>query len=203
MTNDNKIELPATTLVTPEVRLSFPALFTPRPRVRGGTELFYQAVLLIPPGTDLKPFGAAVRAAMMEKWNKVIPLAPDKMPVRKAETKGHISGYEPGWFFTNVNSRRKVPVVDRMNVPVTDPNAAYPGMWVRAFLKAFAWDHPAGGRGVSFGLQAVQLVRDGERLDGTVDPQEVFTPLAPLDGEGEQQTTGPAAQAPADDGLPW
>ena len=39
-------------------------------------------------------------------------------------------------------------------------------------------NHPTGGRGLSFGLQNVQIVRDGPRTGaGNPDPRQAFKPV--------------------------
>lgn len=184
-----KKPLPENLLVTPECRLSFPSLFTPKPRARGSEKLTYQATLLLPPGFDKAPFAAAVKAAMMKKWNKIVALGVGKNPLRDAAEKDY-AGYEPGWVYISTNSDRKPSVVDRSNQPVTDPERAYPGMWVRAYLDCFAWDHPTGGKGVSFGLLGIQLLRDGERLDGRRPAADVFEALEPLPMDPGESTGG-------------
>ncbi len=41
-------------------------------------------------------------------------------------------------------------------------------------MTAYAWDHPSGGKGVSFSLNNVQLVREDERFDGRKKAEEMF-----------------------------
>lgn len=186
--DDEKIVLPSTHIITPEVRLSFPALFAPKPRAVGSTVMTFQAVLLLPPGIDRKPFNTAMAAAMTAKWGKVQKLPPEKLPIRDCATKD-IEGYEEGWHFINTHSRQQPGLVDQRNVVITDPNRIYAGCWVRAYINAFAWSHAQGGKGISFGLNALQFVRDDDRLDGRRRADEVFTPLEVLDdGEGEDGT---------------
>jgi hypothetical protein len=183
----------ATYLITPECRLSFPSLFVPRERVKGDTTgvKTFQAVLLLPPNVNLRPFTEALKAAMVEKWGEIVPLPASKNPIHDCSDKPGVSGYDAGWHYISVHSRQQPAIVDRMNQPVVpdsdeDPNAPgkfrqsskiYPGMWVRAYINAFAWNNTAGGKGVSFGLNAIQLVRDDARLDGRINAADIFTPL--------------------------
>jgi len=187
MTDTKKIELSPRDVVTSEVRLSFPALFTPKPRFRGSDSETYQAVLLLPPDTDMTPFDSALKAAMIEKFGKPIKLPAAKNPVKDCAEKG-IQGYDEGWHYINLHSRQQPPVVDRRGVPVTDESMIYAGCWVRAYINAFAWDHPSGGKGVSFGLNAIQFVRDDDRLDGRATTTAVFEPLD--DPEGSESPEG-------------
>ena len=49
----------------------------------------------------------------------------------------------------------------------------YPGVIVRASVTAFAFDTD-GNKGVSFGLNNLQKVRNGERIDGRVAAENEF-----------------------------
>lgn len=177
--------LPPGHLLTPEVRLSFPALFKPKAKFKGDTsgELTYQATLLIPPNTNLSLFIEAMKAAIFTKWEKNITIPAKNNPIHDCAEKAQFEGYDEGWHFIACHSKRPVGVVDRNGVPVSDADAVYPGMWIKAYINAYAWDHPAKGKGVSFGLNGVQLVRDGDRFGAkAVDVTEVFEPLGPAPG---------------------
>lgn len=170
-----------TYIVTPDVRLQYPALWVPKPRAADKPDaLTFQAVLLIPPDADLAPFANAIRAAVHGRFGPTAKINPAKLPIRSCADKPDSPGYDEGWHYLNVHSKRQPGVVDQLAVPIaTDDGRVYAGCWVRAYINAFAWEHPVGGRGVSFGLNAVQLVRDGERLVGGGRPAtEVFAPLA-------------------------
>jgi len=131
-------------------------------------KLTYQATFLLPPTADLSPLHAAIEAAMLEKWGKVIKIPAAKHPIKDAGEKDY-AGYEAGWHYIATNSDRPIGVVDASNVPLSvGDKRIYPGCWVRGMVKAFAWEHPTGGRGVSFDLQAVQYLKEGERFDGRV-----------------------------------
>lgn len=164
---------------TEPVRLAFVSLFDKKPRARGSDKLSYQATLLIPPTVKLAPFHDAMKAAMLKKFEKVVPLKERGMPIKKCEDYEY-AGYLPGWFAIGTNSDRQPPVVDRNKVPITDKTLVYSGVWAHVIIDAYAWSHETGGKGVSFDLRAVQIVRDDERLDGRgkpVDPDAAFEAL--------------------------
>ena len=56
---------------------------------------------------------------------------------------------------------------------ITDHAEVYSGCKVRATLSVFAYEK-AGNRGVSFGLNNVQKLDDGERLDGRLKAEDDF-----------------------------
>lgn len=160
-------------IVTQPVRLAFPALFEPKPVAKGNPTLKYQAALLLPPTYDLKPIYEAVKAAMLDKWGKVEKIPARNNPVKPCDEK-ELDGYEPGWHFINVKSNFAPLVVDQKRQELIDPERIFAGCWVRAAINAYAWDHTQGGRGVSFGLNAIQLVREDTRLDGRKGATDLF-----------------------------
>jgi hypothetical protein len=53
---------------------------------------------------------------------------------------------------------------------------------VYAVVNAYTWDNPKNGKGVSFGVNMVQVAKDGERLGGGgLDPSAHFEAI-PDDG---------------------
>lgn len=181
--------LPATQVLTPKgtpVRLAFPALFKPRPKMvvpgapvdpNNPPKLTYQAVLLLPPELDLTPFKKAMEAAFKEKFPGKKPTEPS--PIKSCDDKSDMDGYLPGWHYinTHANANRRPGVVDQGRRPITDENAIFAGCYVRAHVNAFAWTF-ARKLGVSFGLMNIQLVALGERLGGaSASPNDVFEAL--------------------------
>lgn len=58
-------------------------------------------------------------------------------------------------------------------IPIVDPKDIYSGCQIRASLRPWVYDTD-GNRGVSLGLQNVQKVADGERMDGRVAAEDEF-----------------------------
>lgn len=164
-------------IVTQPVRLAFPALFEPKPVAKGNPVLKYQAALLLPPTFDLKPLYECVKAAMMERWGKLEKVPTRNNPIKPCDEK-ELDGYEPGWHFINVKSNFAPLVVDQRRQEIIDPERIFAGCWVRAAMNAYAWEHQQGGRGVSFGLNAIQLVRTDTRLDGRKGATDMFEEIA-------------------------
>lgn len=172
-------ELEDTELVTEPCRLAFPALFDPKPVSKTKpNDLKYQAAVLIPKKVSLKPFVQCIKAAMREAWNDdTIKLSGNKMPLQSCEAKPNLAGYEDGWHYINTKSGYQPSVVNQKLQDIIDPDGIFAGCWCRFHLKAYAWDHPEGGKGVSFSLQAVQLVREDSRLGGGASTSDAFEPI--------------------------
>lgn len=187
------VELSNKEIVTEPCRLAFPALFKPRPTVKGGTKLAYQAALLLPPDFDMKPLVACVQAAMMEKWGKTVKLVGKNNPLRKCDDldeDNRSTGYEPGWRYTNAKSDYQPAVLDQKKQEILDEKKIYPGVWCRFHLTAYAWENPKNNRGVSFSLNAVQLVREDDRLDGRKTAKDVFGEIESDDLAGAPENGG-------------
>lgn len=183
---------------TPPCRLSFPSLFAPTLKFAGLADTAenkaFSATLLIPPDVDLSIFTNALQAAMTEKWGKAIePKFPVIRPCSGKETADGkpYAGYEDGWHFIRAANRKPPQVLDQALQPVlgaipvgaSDEEKAaaitaaesriFAGCWCRFLLRAYGWQNQ--GRGVSFSLEAVQLVREDTRLaGGAVDARNVF-----------------------------
>jgi len=187
-------------IVTGEVRLAFPALFEPQPPMKGDTsgKLVYQATLLLPVGYDLKPLYAAMQAAAAGNWGGNVPkMSPSKNPIKAFDGESSIAGFEPGMHMIRTKSNFQPPVVDQRVQPILDANLIYAGCYVKAAIHAFGWTHATGGNGISFGLDAIQFIRNGERIDGRLNVGTTFEPVA-FDESDALPTGGPPDGAAGD-----
>ena len=169
-----------TPVITAECTLSYPNLFTPRETPSG--EEKFGCALIFDAAADLSELKAAARAAAEARWgDKAKAMLRDKSirwPFRDgAEKSGR--GYGPGTVFLNVSTTRAPGIVGRYAgpdgrpKPISDADELYPGCKVRASLVPFAYD-TSGNRGVSFLLNNIQKLGEGERLDGRLDAEDEF-----------------------------
>lgn len=169
-------------VLTPDCRLHFPALLTPRPVAKDKPdEKKFQATLLLPPGTDMAPFVAAVKFAYREKFGADLTGQLRNPPIRKTgELASLQSAVEsPDWWFLRASSKFAPAVRDRANQPVTDEKLIYAGLYVRAYVSAYAWMHPQQGKGVSWNLDGVQILKAGEPFKAVSNVSfEALEPLA-------------------------
>lgn len=170
-----------TKIITPECRLSFPVLFVPKPP-EPGKEPEFSASFLFALNTDLTELERAAKAAAVEKWGErakeMFERKQLKWPIKDQADKQHLAGYTEGAYIS-ARAKQRPGVVDANLNPVMDPAEVFAGMIVRASLNAFAFDHPVGGKGVSFGLQNVLIVKDdGTRYDGRSKPENDFADYA-------------------------
>lgn len=162
-------------VMTPEFRVSFPSVFRPRAPMAGSTgEPKYGVTMLFPKGADLTPLKKAAEAAIVEKWGADKAKWPKNLrtPFRDQGEK-EFEGYEEGAVYINATSKQKPGLVDAKVQEIIDDSEFYAGCYARATVRAFAYD-TAGNRGVAFGLQNIQKLRDGDPLGGRTRASQDF-----------------------------
>ena len=155
------------TVITPIATLSYPHLWEPQ-CPPGAVDAVYSCTLIFEEGADLSALNAEVAEVATAKFGPKWTEQSLRLPFR---SDGESKGYPPGSTFMNVKSKQPPEVVDRYGGEdgkpqrIDDPGEMYPGAQVRASLKAYAYD-VSGNKGVSFALNNVQKLGDGERIDG-------------------------------------
>ena len=161
-----------TRLVTPDAILSYPNLFTPRAMAEGMPEK-YSCELIFPEGTDLTPLREAASAAAIQKWGDKLP-ANVRSPFRDGDEDRPGKPEDAGTTFISARSKQKPKVLEGEDMnPVMDEGEVYGGCVCRVSVTAFAYDQ-AGNKGVSFFLNNVWKLRDGEPLGGGVSAADEF-----------------------------
>lgn len=179
---------------TPEFRASYANVFRPGKAMNEGEEGKYGIVMLFRKGEDLSALKKAVHDAVVEKWGTDKAKWPKniRMPFRdqaEREKDGKLpAGHEAGAIFVSASSKQKPGLVDKHVNPITDETEFYSGCWARATVRAFAYD-TKGNRGVAFGLQNIQKIRDDEPLGGRRRAEDDFEPLAGSEEDGEMPTS--------------
>ena len=192
---------------TGETRLSYVHLY--EPYSSNGGEVKYSTTVLVPKSDAQTKarIDAAIEYAkqkgVAEKWNGVLPpvvalaiyegdgVRPNGEPFG-AECKGH-------WVFTASN-KNPVQMVDAGMNPILQKGELYSGCYARVCVSIFAYNSN-GKRGIGFGLEAVQKLRDGDPLGGGVSVADAFggapaaQPAAPV--QIPQPAQFPQQPAPA------
>lgn len=162
---------------TPYATLSFPNLFTPRPKVPGGDPVYGCSLLFSPEAQKTQEFAnmkeAAQEAFIARFGDKVKPSGAYSNPFRKAEDKDIYAAFG-GYVYISPSTKNKPDIIGRNKEEILIPDQVYPGQIVRASLGVFAWEK-GGNRGVSFGLNGLQLVKpNAPRIDGRVSLAKIF-----------------------------
>ncbi|MEI6084013.1 MAG: ssDNA-binding protein [Verrucomicrobiota bacterium] len=167
-------------IVTPEFRLSFPTLFKGRAKQSDPTKVQFSISMLFPKATDLKELKTLCRDAMVSKFGSDPQKWPKgwRNPIQDGDEKTEWGGYE-GNVYVRAATEIKPPVFDQDCNPVPDleQQKVYAGMYCKAQVHAYPYDK-AGNQGVAIGLDAVQLVRDGEPFAGSIDAEKTFGKVA-------------------------
>lgn len=152
------------------VRLSFPALFTPEAYKPGDPPRF-KATFLIQKGSPLaKEIEAAAVAALNAKFpgkgeaiRRQIDGNNNKCCIQDGE-KAEYDGYA-GCIAVSAKSKVRPLVIDKDKSPLTEQDGKpYAGCYVNAVIEFFGYDNS--GKGLSAQLQGVQFFKDGYAFSG-------------------------------------
>ena len=171
-------------VIISEAILSYPKLFVPEAGPNGG-EPKYGCTLIPIDETSLPKLKRAALAVAYEKLGedkakKLIKAGKLKMPFIK--TTEDDAGYPEGSTYIRPRSKTKPGIVSRFPDPenpkkpakITDPAEMYPGAIVAAQVVAFYYN-TSGNQGISFAINGLQKLRDGERLAGAAPAEDVFS----------------------------
>lgn len=185
---------------TGEARLSYAHLYEPYSN-NGGEAKFSTTVLVPKSDAQTKArIDAAIEFAkqkgVAEKWNGVMPPVV-ALPIYDGDgvrPNGETFGAECKgcWVFTASN-KNPVQMVDAGMNPIVQKGELYSGCYARVCVSVFAYNSN-GKRGVGFGLEAVQKLRDGDPLGGGVSVADAFGQGAPAGIQPMPQTAQPVQQ---------
>lgn len=160
-------------------RLSYPHFFKPQINDQGQER--FSTALLIPPDVDRKPIIAALTEAAIEtfgkdkaKWPKVMRKPEDV--IRPCSDKEQYGPEFEGWYFINAASGEAPGVIDAVKEKITEPKEAYAGRWARISVNAYGYTKPT--KGVTFGLNNVQLLRHDQNITGRTRAEDDFDTMA-------------------------
>lgn len=191
--------------ITPECQVSFVNNLD-TPKAIGDSEPKYGCVLLFDADVDLKALKKAALDTAVEKWGaekakKMVKQNQLKLPFRDRAEKDWAAG--DGTYMSVQSGDTKPGMLNPQKQAVDDTSAFWSGWIVQASLRPYAWSHPQGGNGVSFGLQNIWFKRPGERLDGRRAAEDDFASFDPVEDDdwqpGEQQDALEAAGIAEDD----
>lgn len=175
------------------VRIAYAqGLFNPKPYEAGGTPK-YTCTIMFPkdskPHTDfLRDLHADLNACLVGEWPDEVQRPKPKLmddsrsPIKDGDavnTQGILfTAKNPelkGHYFIRLSSSRKPTLIDAGRQEILDANQLYSGCYVKVNLNAYAFNMST-NKGVTFGLNAVQFIKDGESLGGAgqINVDEAF-----------------------------
>lgn len=176
----------STKVVTDKVRLSYVHVWEPWSNGEG-QEAKYSVCLLIPKSdTATLAKIKAAQAAAAEKgkakhFGGKVP-ANLKTTIKDGDTDADLERNPEmaGHFYMTVSAKTRPGVVDRNVEPILEQSEVYSGCYARVSMNAFSYSN-SGNKGVSFGLNHIQKVGDGELLGGRTRAQDDFDELDDAD----------------------
>ena len=169
-----------TTITTGKVRLSYLNAFVPK-AAPGATKAQYGTSMLIPK-SDTKTVEAikgAIQDALVEGLAKLgftdlkkVPVTLKK-PLRDGDAEKPGDPTYEGMYFLNANNAKKPGIVDINRQAILDPDAIWSGCYARVNLTFYAFA-VEGNKGIAASLNHIQLIAEGEALDGRVSVDEAF-----------------------------
>lgn len=167
----------ANNIITPEFRGAFVQVFKAT-GMKGQPDSAkkYSVRAVFMPGSDLSALKKEAADAAHEKWGNSIPKTL-RSPFRmNEELENPIAGVPDDAVVMNfsANEDRRPGVVDARLQDIIDEAECYSGAWYRAQVRAFAYEN-SGNKGVSFGLQNLQKLREGDPMGGRTPASKAFT----------------------------
>jgi hypothetical protein len=167
----------------PKVRLSYPALFVPKPGLDNPDKKKYGASLIFPKSN--KKLKEAIEAAYEEVClsafnNKVPAFKGNKYPIRDGDEptdEGESKGEEyEGMFYLNAKNDKKPVLMDgRKNRIVEDDGTLYAGCYVNAIVRLYAVNNVEKNiKGVFVSLEGIMFAGHGEAFGAPQLSEEEF-----------------------------
>lgn len=196
-------------IITPSFVIAFPSLFKSKTNDKGKEE-YGCTMYFDKDSTDMTKIEHAVNGIIQDEFKG--KKAGVNMPLRDGDDENdNYSTYEgtENCLVLSAKSVFKPGVVDTGLEDIIDPGMIYPGAICRASITAFAYD-VNGNKGISFSLNNVQFLTDGDPLTGAgtkaadefadaedaeYDEPEAEEEEAEEEVDGEEETEGEEEEA--------
>jgi hypothetical protein len=168
---------------------SYVTVLEPKPDQQGN--LKYSLTLLISKSraAELEPLKKLALEVAEEKWpgKGAVILAKAKYPIIKdgdtmLDDDGKVKPGYKGMLVISARTDRKPQVIDHAKQEVFTDEDVYSGCMIRFSAGCFAYDYQ-GNKGVSLGLNNVQVLKKLPRIDGRKAAVEEFEEYVDPDGE--------------------
>lgn len=169
----------AENILTPFFRAGFISVFKPSKPQNGKQDPKYSVRACFPPNADLTALKREAQAAAADKWGSNMPKSL-RSPFRKnLELDAPVQGIDDDWIIMTFSAPadKRPGLVNARNEDIIDEVEVYSGAWFRAQVRAYAYDND-GNKGVAFGLQNIQKVKDDDPIgQGRMPANKAFEPV--------------------------
>lgn len=167
---------------TSKCRLSFSeGLWEPTSQGAEGGEPKYGCTLIFPKSDASMLLGQVAKVVQLKWGPKGLedfkqgliknPVFAGTSPQAHSKQTGKLwEGFGPDVVFIRCKNNADAPprVLFRSKLVEATKDEVYSGCYGRAVLNAYTWEHPTGGRGVTFNIRIFQKTDDGDSLGGRV-----------------------------------
>ncbi len=177
--------------------------------VKMGENGKFRLCLMFPAGADLAPLAAIAREAGAGKWGDKVKAMNPRWPIKPQDANAlKYQGFVAGAFYIEASSKFAPACMaadGKTKLPL-DPDVIYSGCYVRCVVNAYPYGGPGVkdpqgnpiAAGISFGLQSVQKIADGEKLGGGRNAADDFDAI---EGVPAHVAAGASAAATASVGA--
>ena len=171
--------------ITPEFRATWISVFRAISNKNAdGTESKrkFSVRAAFPPTTDMSMLQTLAGQAAEEKWQGKVPKALNSPFRRNSDLDNPVPGIGDDWWIMTFSANEdkfssRTNLVAADGQPILEETDVYSGAWFWAEVRPYAYEI-SGNRGVSFGLQNIQKLRDDEPLGGGRAPaSKVFSAI--------------------------
>lgn len=177
-----------TRVITPKFRVSFPSVF--KPTSFNNQPAKFSVQMLFDKKVDLSPLKKAAAAAVKAKYGDKPPKGLHS-PFKDGNEK-ELEGYE-NTIVVTASSKFKPGLIDANKNEILAESDFYPGCYARAEIKATVYEVKGENgavlkKGVSFQLNNIQKLGEGENLGGRKSAEDVFDSVS--DGSSDSANYG-------------
>lgn len=164
-------------VTTPTFRVSYANVFKAKKNDLNGKDEF-SLVAVFAKGENLDALKKAAKIACIKKFGA----DESKWPTIRSPFRDHREkmkdgklpeGHEVGGIFLNLKSTNRPQIVDQNVQEIIEEHRFYSGCYARASIGAYAYSQK-GNNGVAFGLNHLQLVKDGPPMGGRPRVEDAF-----------------------------
>jgi len=179
-------------ITTPKFRVSFPSVFKATSFQDQAPKFSVQ--MLFDKRTDIKPLKAAAALAIKNKYGDKIPKGLT-MPFKDGNDKD-LEGYGDT-IVVNASSKFQPGLIDRNKNAILNEADFYPGCYARADVRAIVYEvtdpkrpNVVLKRGVSFQLNHIQKLEEGENLGGRTSAEDAFDDVSDSSDDSSSYESG-------------
>lgn len=174
-----KVSNPMKVITGPHTRWSYANVWEPK-SINGGTPM-YNVSLIIPKSENtVAKIKASIEAAYKEGESKLkgngksFPeLSVIKTPLRDGDLERPDDAAYVNAYFVNANATSAPGIVDADRNPILTRSEVYSGVYGHASISFYAFNS-SGNKGIAYGLNNLQKIRDGEPLGGKASAESDF-----------------------------